>query len=244
MAEEKIKIEKSAKKPSKKNKPDKKDEKPEEIVKMELENRIGFPIRQLEKEMECGFRHADLGELGKFKIYLPTPGVLQEINIYKTKQIGKLIQDKSIVTRDQVIKTLKERGIWGEEETRKDKDFTEDVIELTKEIMILRHANDIDPAKLTEIQERREKIQEGQRELCANRDFLLSGTLEAQVEEEALQLQLVLCVKKEDDTYVWKDLDEFKGESNRLLVSRLSTKAGLFWNGWVEDLLGEAPGEF
>jgi len=213
----------------------------EEKNQLEIENRTKIHFDRIEQEMHNGYREFEF-EDKRIRIYLPTPGIESQVTDFKAKLIGELIRQQNYVTKSQVMKELRERGVWDDSMDRKIIDLETDIGDFTKQIMILQHADIVNGESLYSLRERRTNLINTRNELISGRDFLLNGTIEAKVDDAVLKYQLVLCAKLEDGAQLWESLDALNNETNKKLVNRVTTEAGYFWQGWSEDLLKFALG--
>lgn len=215
----------------------------EEKDTLEIENRTKIHLDRIEQEMRNGYREFEVDDK-KYRIYLPTPGIEDKITDFKAKVIGELLRQSKYITKSQVMKELRDRGVWDDALERKITDMEQDISDFTKQIMIIQHSDTVNGDALYSLRDRRMKMMNARDEIVRGRDFLLSGTIEAKVEEAVLKYQIVLCATHEDQTPIWNSIDDFYNETNKKLVNRVTTEAGYFWQGWSEDLLKFALGGF
>jgi len=204
---------------------------------------------QAQKEINSEFRTINLkfrGEQTELRIYHANPGVEGEASDAYSKSFSRLLQDPDILTRGQMEKLIKDRGIWGEKQEEEIEEIREDMKDIELKVATIRKTQRSTNEKIAhkKIEEYRNlwtKKREVILSLIREKNKFLFNTVEGRAEEEASKVKLSLCVKYPDGRRVWNSLQELNKEIDRSATAHLLYDASIYWAGLTQEIIDELP---
>jgi len=223
------------------------------VAKKEVEPRLGDEIpedwlKKAEKEIKSQYRLVTLDEFRDDKevdihIFQTTSGVDSKATDAYAKAFNRLIDDPDLKTRKQMEATLKNKGIWGEEQEKEVEGLRDDMRATELDVAGLHKKKTYNKATMNRLRttwmEKRARITE----LITEKTSFLANTIEGRSEEEEVKVKLSLCVKYPDGTLVWNSVEELNNEINKFAVIRLVNEAMLFWSGLTQEIIDYLPAE-
>lgn len=172
------------------------------------------------------------------RIYQPTEKENSILADARAKVYSKLIRDEELLTIKEMLKVLKKRGIWGDEEDSKLENIQEECKDIEYKVNLMRKNEDAD---FSELKKQWLKKKSEFNDLLAEKNSLLSNTIERLVDNEEIKLKLSLCVKFDDGTLVWDSVDALNDETDRVAMNKILNEALLFWSGLSQEIIDALP---
>jgi hypothetical protein len=191
---------------------------------------------KLQQELKQGFRVVEY-EGKEYYIHLPSVKDEEEIMLFRSKLAGAMLQDKNILTREQLLKQIKERGIWSDEKERQEQKLNEYITELLARIFAEYAKDNPDPNKILAWKREKDKLEQERAILALPKTTVLSYSFESLLELAINKIKLSLCVKDKDGNRIWPSVETLEQETDKGLVQFLTIEAQYFWFGWHPDLL-------
>lgn len=212
----------------------------------------GEPIGQdvldkAEEEIKKGYREIEVKDFrgvdSKIRIYFPNIGQQTEISSYYSQVYNNLFKkNDGLLTRKQMEKMLKQKGIWTDEDEAYIKTLRDSLVDIEVSIMSELRKKDYRESYIKSGQEKYIEKRDELIRTITTREHFFSQTIESKAEEEANMLKLALCVKFADGTPVWNSLEHLKTSGSDKAILEIITEAQYLWNGLSKEVLQRLPG--
>jgi hypothetical protein len=220
--------------------------------------------KEIESEIILGYKEFNVEEFNKFKdsgtklirIYKPTIGQEAELDSFYAKKYAEFLRDGTYMTRREMEVNLINRGIDIDKLTSSIDEIDAKIANVIEKVMAIKSDtsavkdvkfNEKIKDKIDVLMKERELLKADRSKVWVERENLFVGTIENLTENEKILKKLLLCVKYEDGTQVWKSEEEIRNESDILFVRNITNEAMYYWMGiapsFFEDLLGEIIGK-
>jgi hypothetical protein len=207
---------------------------------IKLSKTTGFNLEKLEKEIRSGFREVEY-EGKKYRICLPTIKEDDLLTSFKGRKQSEALKDKDSILKDEVIKNLKERGIWDDTKDRKERELRDQYSKCLADLFAERSKIDPDKDRLLELQKERLSIDIDLAILTETKQNWISSSAEARIEEQVTKYKSVLCIRDEDGNRIWQTIEDFDNSTDKGLVNTLTSEALYFWAGLDQSMFAFAP---
>lgn len=195
----------------------------------------GLFLEKLELEIKNGYRLFTYKDK-RYKIFMPTVREDTIINEQKTQLVSKLLKNKDLMMKDEIIENLKSRGVWNDTKEREEIKLRESISSIMTEIMVERAKDEPDQETIREKQKDKLSIEIDMNLLTRSKDYLMQSTLESKIDEELLKYKVSLLVKNEDDSRVWNSVEEFEAYNDKLFINTVSIEGIYFWAGLDQSM--------
>jgi hypothetical protein len=202
--------------------------------------KTGLFLEKLELEIKNGYRLFTYKEQ-PFKILMSSVHIDTMVNEFKTKIVSKLLKDKDIMMKDEIMKNLRERGVWDDSKQKTEKELRDRISRCISDMMTEKSKDEPDKDFLLEKMKEKMSLEIDLEVLSGNKDNLLQSTIENKVDEEVTKYKLTLLVKTIDDVNVWKSVEEFENHPDKAFVNSVTVEAIYFWAGLDQSMFGLAP---
>lgn len=204
--------------------------------------------RQIEVELNRGYRVLKSPVYGELHVYLPTIEIDYQADLVYSEEVLNLMRNSSLPTSEVLFEELKEKGDWTDDHIQKHEKLRESMFDTATELALAK-ADLIGNPQSKRVQKRvatLEKQVSAQRKeffaLESTKQKFFSLTVEGKAQEKQLIYKLVHCVKRKDGSQLWESTEELekKGHSNRVrdIVIEFTT----FSNGIDPRVLDSVPG--
>jgi len=203
-------------------------------------------LKEAEDQMKAGYKLVIIPQFRDEKdvevyIYTPDSGEESLATDAYTKAFNRLIKDDDLMTRDQLEKVLANKGIWGEEQEKLTDDAQEEMRAIELVVAKMRKKGNYNKARMNALRIKWKAKREELNQLMVKKNNLLSNAIEGRCEEQEVRAKLSLCVKFPDGERVWKSLEEFGQEKDKVAVLQLLREAIFFWAGLSQEIISELP---
>ena len=221
----------------------------EDTKKQAIEPKLGDSIpdqwtKQAEAELRNKTRVTVMDQFrGEKKVELhihqPTSGDDSKATDAYTRVFNRHLRDPDLMMRDELLRILESRGIWGKKQEEEVDDLREDMRVVELKVAKMRQSGKFKQEVLNQYREIWTAKREELSTMFGKKSGYLSNSVEGRAEEEEIKAKLSLCVKFPDGKYVWSSIDELNKESDRIVVTRLVNEcmlflmllsSALFWN--------------
>lgn len=202
--------------------------------------KTGLFLEKLELEIKNGYRLFTYKDQ-PYKIFMSTVHVDTMVNEFKTKIVSRLLKDKDIMMKDEIMKNLRERGVWDDSKQKQEKELRDRVSRCITDMMTEKSKDEPDRDFLLEKMKEKMSLEIDLELLSGNKDNLLQSTIENKVDEEVTKYKLTLLVKTNEDVRVWNSVEEFENYSDKAFVNSVTIEAIYFWAGLDQSMFGFAP---
>lgn len=202
----------------------------------EIEAATGLDLDRWEHEIKSGFRRFSFansdGDVEEFYIHLPTIGEEGKILAHKAKLAAEALDKPELRLSAQILKSLKDRGVWDDEKERQEQELREKLQKCLADIYLQNSRTEPDRSILEELQRERVTLELRLAVLMEPKTFWTDTTLEKWIERNLLSYQLVLLIRRPDGSSVWNSVEELENctGSLRKLRDAIGGEAILFWS--------------
>tara|TARA_Y100000361_G_scaffold96873_1_gene86820 strand:+ start:4063 stop:4947 length:885 start_codon:yes stop_codon:yes gene_type:complete len=169
--------------------------------------------REKEKVVEVKL---DNGQIVKIKVIRPTNRLNSEAQRIGATVWTQCIQD-GVMTKQELQRILKEKGIWGKEQEQKEKDITSEIAELEKKLYL----NKKKKLKLSEAKNFAIDMRKKRNELrdhIAQRIALEGNTAEALSDNAKFDFLVANCTFYENGNKVYNTLESYQDSADDVLA--------------------------
>lgn len=198
-------------------------------------------LEKLEQEIRNGYRIFSFRDK-EYKIYLPKIKEDDLINRFKSQTTSKLLENKDIYMKDQLVRRLYEREVWNDEKEKEEKSLREQLGKVMADIMIERAKEFEDKDALKEFLAERINIEVKLSALTETKNHMISSSLENILNEAIHKYKMCLCVRDSEDNLLWDSMEVLDNETDKILSTNISEAAMYFWAGLDPSLFSLAPG--
>jgi len=217
---------------------------------VEIEPKLGDPIPQnwLEKakvELRANYRSIKLDEFRGEKdveiyVYRSTLKV-DTIASYKYSECYNNLLKKGFPLKEEMLNTLKERGLWGDKQEEEFETIKEDMRQVEIKVALLRSKPNYNKVTFNNSRKDYMKLKDRLSELITKKTSYLSNTIESKAEEEQIKVKLSLCVKYPDGRLVWDSLDSLDNEIDNNVLMKITNEFISFSLGLTQEIIDNLP---
>lgn len=172
----------------------------------------GKKVHQEKKKFT--FQHKDKA----YKVIGPSGKIAELAENEENRVFSELFRRQGVCTRQEMEDELERRGLW----TKKEREYLSKIREeIDKSVGELSTTTS---TKEKKVYQKIKKLREEERELSAKYDNYFERTVEARAENARLIALVSLCTLNEDGTPVWKNVSDFKTETDMDLVTKATSK--------------------
>jgi len=221
----------------------------EEAIK-DVEPKLGDEIpetwtKQSDLEIKNRYRIVNVesykGEALTVHVHHPTHGEEILSSEEYSKAFSRYLKDPDLMSKKEMNRILKEKGIWGDAE--------EEIVDSTRERMrdieltVAKMKKKGNPNKATVNRYRKEwkELREKLHTLLTEQQTILSNTLEGKAEDVERKMKLSLCVKFADGNRLWPNVSDLDDETEKIPLYQIMREATLFWMGLTSEIIDELP---
>jgi hypothetical protein len=179
--------------------------------------------REKEKVVEVKL---DNGQIVKIKVIRPTNRLNSEAQRIGATVWTQCIQD-GVMTKQELQRILKEKGIWGKEQEQKEKDITSEIAELEKKLYL----NKKKKLKLSEAKNFAIDMRKKRNELrdhIAQRIALEGNTAEALSDNAKFDFLVANCTFYENGNKVYNTLESYQDSADDVAIAVVVHKPQVF----------------
>lgn len=212
-----------------------------ELTAKIVNSKTGLALEKLEQEIRLGYRVFNYDNK-VYHICLPSVKDDSMITNFKAKRTSELLKDKNTILKDEIIKNLKERGVWDESKDKKEKELRDRISLIYRDLMIENSkVESIDNNRIEELMQERVAIELDLLLLAGSKNDLLQSSLESQLEVDVTKFKLTLCIKDENGNRIWNSFDELENYSDKGLINSIHNEAIYFWAGLDQSMFDVSP---
>jgi hypothetical protein len=205
-------------------------------------------LAKAEKEIELGYRELSVEnfkgrEKAILRIFHPDISAQEQIASCYAEAYNNLLTSNTskIITRKQMSAILEKKGIWGKLDDEKTESIKRDITDLELRILTEKRRGRIEDDRMKEYQSTYIELRNKLLEHLANKEHFFAQTIESRAEEASNLLKLILCVRFEDGSYVWENIESLKKENNNREILPVVTEAYYYWSGLSREILDLLP---
>jgi hypothetical protein len=212
-----------------------------ELTTKIVNSKTGLALEKLEQEIRLGYRVFNYDNK-VYHICLPSVKDDSMITNFKARRTSELLKDKNTILKDEIIKNLKERGVWDESKDKKEKELRDRISLVYRDLMIENSkVESIDNNRIEELMQERVAIELDLLLLAGSKNDLLQSSLESQLEVDVTKFKLTLCIKDENGNRIWNSFDELENYSDKGLINSIHNEAIYFWAGLDQSMFDVSP---
>jgi len=204
-------------------------------------------LEKLRAEMQRGYREFEFEDLNgdqkKIRIFLPSMKEDVLLSEYKSKLASSALKDENLMMREEVLSSLRKRGVWDAEKAGREKELEKQLSECINDIYIQKSRKDPDRGRLKDLAKERLNIQIDLASLREPKSSFEDITLENFIDREFLKYKMSLLVKDENGNPLWNDMEDYNNSNsyNKHLINTVLGEAYYFWAGIDPALFDIAP---
>jgi len=204
----------------------------EDLTKREtvLNKNLGLSLEKLEGEIRSGFRTTEYMDK-EYHICLPSIKDDEILSKYKSKIAAEVLKDKDVVLKDEVIKNLRERGIWDDSKDKKERELRDRYAKCLSDLYLEKARENPAPERIEELKRERISLDIDIALLTETKNYFVNTAAESRIEERVLMHKTVLCIKDAENKRLWNSVEELENCTEKALVNTLTSEAIYFWAG-------------
>lgn len=212
-------------------------------MNVDLEVKEGA-LEEAEATLLAGNKVFDYKKLGRIFIRFPTIKETAQLNRYYSNKITELLRETTLMTYKKMKDVLEERGDWTSLDDEKIETYREAYISKTvtlEELKLKQRKRQEDKEFIEQLEKEQEEYYKKFIELSLLKNSLFENTIEKKAEEELLKYKIIMCTFREDNSPVWKSIDEFSEVLYDDEVETFMTDCFSFWRGLTLPLSENLP---
>ena len=152
-----------------------------------------------QNEITQGFRMVEISNFRgqptlEVKIKFPSVEVDSEASKVYSKTMSELMMgEQKVVTRAEMEKEIKQRGIWGQAEEDEVEAIDDRIINLMREGQTMHSKKTVKKKRLDELKEEYTLLKEKKNKMITTRESFMSNTVEGMADVASLEYKLYMC---------------------------------------------------
>lgn len=204
-------------------------------------------ISRLEKEIINGYRDFSIAigsDAMKFRVFEPNSEQQELISAAYSDKYNQLLIDGKSLVWEEILKNLRNRGIWNESDDNMVEDTTEEIKEIVKLYLKAIENKDYDKNYVEKLKKEYFNLKKKIDKHLEKKNTYYVNSIESKANEHATKCKLMLCLFYEKDSeYIqyFNSIEELNKFRNRVIVSKLLRECLTFWAGIPQEYLSAAP---
>jgi len=215
-----------------------------------IEPKLGDPIpknwlERAKSELKANFRVIKLDNFRgqdnvELNIFRPSLKI-DSVASYKYSEVYNDLLSKKLLLKDEMLKILEEKNLWGEPQEKEIEDIKEGMREVEIKAALIRSKPNFNKASLSRLREEYLILQKKFTDLITKKTQYLNNTVESKAEEEQIKVKLSLCVKYPDGKLVWNSLEELENETDGIALTTITNEFMTFSLGLTQEIIDHLP---
>jgi len=215
-----------------------------------IEPKLGDPIpknwlERAKSELKANFRVIKLDNFRgqdnvELNIFRPSLKI-DSVASYKYSEVYNDLLSKKLLLKDEMLKILEEKNLWGEPQEKEIEDIKEGMREVEIKAALIRSKPNFNKASLSRLREEYLILQKKFTDLITKKTQYLNNTVESKAEEEQIKVKLSLCVKYPDGKLVWNSLEELENETDGIALMTITNEFMTFSLGLTQEIIDHLP---
>ena len=215
-----------------------------------IEPKLGDPIpknwlERAKSELKANFRVIKLDNFRgqdnvELNIFRPSLKI-DSVASYKYSEVYNDLLSKKLLLKDEMLKILEEKNLWGEPQEKEIEDIKEGMREVEIKAALIRSKPNFNKASLSKLREEYLILQKKFTDLITKKTQYLNNTVESKAEEEQIKVKLSLCVKYPDGKLVWNSLEELENETDGIALTTITNEFMTFSLGLTQEIIDHLP---
>jgi len=215
-----------------------------------IEPKLGDPIpknwlERAKSELKANFRVIKLDNFRgqdnvELNIFRPSLKI-DSVASYKYSEVYNDLLSKKLLLKDEMLKILEEKNLWGKPQEKEIEDIKEGMREVEIKAALIRSKPNFNKASLSRLREEYLILQKKFTDLITKKTQYLNNTVESKAEEEQIKVKLSLCVKYPDGKLVWNSLEELENETDGIALTTITNEFMTFSLGLTQEIIDHLP---
>lgn len=197
-------------------------------------------LERLQQEIKSGFKSLQY-ENKTYLIHVPKLREERMILDYKSGLTTKLLADDGKMTKDEVMNSLKKRGIWSDEKERRLQSLRDETSNIFKDIFIENSKSKPNEKNLDTLNKKRVDVELEIAILTDSLSKYLDATIESEMERDINRYKMVILITDEFNQPIWNSLEDLDNDPDRGRINFLISAGMYFWAGLDPALFEVAP---
>jgi len=176
-------------------------------------------------------------------IYHPNPGEASIASDAYSEAFSKFISNSNLLTKDQLLEKIKEKGIWGDKDEALIESLRDDLHDIELNVAQMRKRGRYTKQQMDVWRSKWYAVKNQLHDVLRKQTELLSNSIEGRASEQEIKVKMSLCVKYPDGKRVWNSVEELNNEEEFNVVIFLVKECMMFWSGLTQEIIDVLPAE-